>query len=214
MSIFGNQKPGLFSGSAKTISGSWTGTSVLMGNTTTAHGLSDGDYVYITGSSSSPATGMYEIDYVDADTFRVTKKSDDIGTAGIGGSVYAGLGFPYSKVLYDENSFVIADQLNYRSVINGNRTNTHLGDYGEFKLIDFVWKYASPSSRFNTLYDYYHSNVYFSPQGREALQDSSSALITCYVKELKPFFYKNNRNYDAVLITFETNAYHDVSKLI
>ena len=126
-------------------------------------------------------------------------------------STSAVLNLDHSLIEYDP---IIEDQLNFRSVINGNRTNTHLGDYGTFKVTVLLWKYSNAKTAFNNLIAYYHQDVYFQPHRGAEIQDSSENSVPCFVKSFKPFYYKGFIKYDAVTVVFETNKYHDFTKLL
>jgi len=216
MSFFGEKKPAIYPTSGainiSAFTGGGGGTTEII-DTASAHSLSAGDGVLIqgvTGATSSINGSHKVLSVTDADTFVITHTI--VGTPA-SGNITKGIYFTNSKINYD---FVEPDQLNYRSVINGSRTNTHLGDYGTFKVTVFLWRAGTTAlakALLTAIYAYYHTNVIFCPN-QLPIKDSDSNLVYCYFKEMKPFYYKNLRAYDAVELTFEINKYHDVSKLL
>lgn len=216
MSIFGEKKPAIYptSGSVNISAfGGGGGATETSFDTASAHSLSAGDGVLIQGvtGATSSINGSHKVKRVtDADTFVIDHYLTGTPASG---NITKGIYLTYSQIKYN---FIEPDQLNYRSVINGNRTNTHLGDYGTFKVTVFLWRagtIALTKSLMSAIYAYYHTNVIFCPN-QLPIKDSSSNLVYCYLKEFRPFYYKNLRDYDAVELTFEINKYHDISKLL
>lgn len=211
MSIFGLKKPSLCISpvsitSVSTVAGEQTIT------TATAHGLSYGDTVVIFGCNNTALNGVHTVSATPPDTTHFNVIAGSVGSYTSGGYAGEGIGLNNCLIEYD---FVQPDQINQKSIITGKRTNIHKGDYGEFKVTELLWKNGSASTKLSDLYAYYHTDVYFIPhRDGDCLKDSSGNLITCYMSGFKPFYYKNLINYDAVLMTFTTNDYHDVTKLL
>ena len=210
MSIFGEQKPALYptTGAINTTSIIGSGTTTTI-ETASAHGLAVGDGVLsqgITGATSS-INGSYKVQRLfGADSFGITHTAAGSPT---GGNITKGIYLTHSTINFN---FVEAEQLNYRSVISGVKTNTHLGDYGTFKVIVYLWKFSSAKTMLTNLYAYYHTNVIFCPN-QLPIKDGSG-LVYCYLNGFRPFYWRNFRDYDAVELTFDINKYHDVSKLL
>ena len=215
MSLFGTSKPSIFEATASlTVSGTTYAGGYITITTTTAHGLTAGETVYISGVlTMTDANGLWTVyDCPLTTTFRIVKETAQ--ASGSSGSVRKGFQFKNSSLDY---VFIEPDQLNYRSVINGNKTNTHLGDYGSFKITERLWQKSAVFTtklKFQRLYGLYHTDVWLFPHSDKYVQDSLTNVVTCYFKTLKPIRYKEYINYDAAICEFETNKYHDVTKLL
>lgn len=209
--IFGTGKPALFSTTTKTISTTTYSGGYITVNTTTNHGYSAGMGVLIQGvTTMTDANGIWEIyDAPTVSSFRFRKTTAQ--GSGSSGDTRGGELLDHSFIEYEP---IIPDQLNHRSVITGVKTNTHLGDYGEFKVVVRLWQYSSAKNKFTALYSYYHTDINFAPHRSQIVQDSTTAFVTCYLKTFRPIYYKNFINYDAVELTFSTNKYHDITKLL
>ena len=215
MSLFGTSKPSIFEATASlTVSTTtYTGGYITI-TTTTAHGLVAGETVYVSGVlTMTDANGLWTVyDCPLTTTFRIVKETAQ--ASGSSGSVRKGFQFKNSSLDY---VFIEPDQLNYRSVINGNKTNTHLGDYGSFKITERLWQKSTTFTaklKFQRLYSFYHTDVWFFPHSYKVVQDSATNAVTCYFKTFKPMYYKNFLSYDAVMCEFETNKYHSVAGLL
>jgi len=215
MSIFSTSKPSVFEATASlTISGA-TSSGGYVTVTTGTHGLVAGDAVHISGVvGMTDLNAIWEVyDCPLTTTFRVVLTTAQTYTSG--GDIRSGYWFKNCTFEYD---FVQPDQLNFRSVITGKKTNTHLGDYGTFRVTERLWQGStsarSTTSKFQQLYALYHTDVWFFPHSYDLTRDSSSGVVTCYFKIFKPMYYKNLINYDAVMCEFEVNEYYDVSKLL
>lgn len=206
MSIFGTVKPSIFSTSD--LSASAIDQTTI--ETTTAHGITANKFDRVLIRNSSGAfLQLFEIVSV-LSTTRFTVAGVLNGTLA---KVNLGYNLKYSLLDYN---FVQEDQLNYRSVINGNKTNTHLGDYGNFTVRELLWRYTfnswTASTRMSKLYNFYHTDVYFAPHTKPLM--SGGVPITCYLKRFKPYMYGDKLAYDGLILEFDTNAYHDVSELL
>lgn len=214
MSIFWTSKPSMFEATASlTISGAiYSGGYVTV--TTGAHGLVAGEAVYIQGVvGMTDLNAIWQIyDCPLSTTFRIALITAQTYTSG--GSARKGFWFKNSEIDFD---FCQADQLNNRSVMNGNKTNTHLGDYGSFKITERLWQKSTTFTaklKFQRLYGFYHTDVWFFPHSYKVVQDSVTNVVTCYFKTFKPMYYKNFLSYDAVICEFETNKYHSIAGLL
>ena len=213
MSIFGEQKPALYPTTGAINISAFSGgggNPLTIIDTASAHGLSAGDGVLLQGitGATSAINGSYKVYSVtDADTFSVSHAYTGTPASG---NITKGIYLTHSTINFN---FVEAEQLNYRSVISGVKTNTHLGDYGTFKVIVHLWKFSSAKTMLTNLYAYYHTDVIFCPN-QLPIKDSSSNLVYCYLNGFRPFYWRNFRDYDAVELTFDINKYHDVSKLL
>ncbi len=202
MSIFGTEKPFICEAAASLSGTASSGVITFAGS----HGLVTDEYVYC-GSAIRQITA-----YVDGGgiyTITVTPSPSDGAI-----SVYKGYKFANSIFEFD---LVQPDQLNFRSVINGNKTNTFLGDYGSFKITERLWQKITvftAKKRFQRLNGFYHTSLWLFPHANKVIQDSATTTITCYFKGFTPMYYKGFSAYDAVVCEFETNKYHDVTKLL
>jgi len=80
--------------------------------------------------------------------------------------------------------------IEYKSIINGKKTHTLLGDYSDFNVLVWLWKESSPSTKLNTLVSLVGSEVTF-------LLEGATQFVKCWVESVRPFYHKNLRNYDA-----------------
>lgn len=215
MSIFGTAKPSFFEVTAViTISNATYSNGYITIITSASHGIVTNEWVYITdiASGMTDANGIWEIIKIDATSFKFLKTTGQSYTSG--GNVRVGYKFMNSIFEFD---LVQPVQLNPRSIITGVKTNTHLGDYGSFKITERLWQKATDFTaklRFQRLNGFYHTNVWFLPHGVYSIKDSGSNTVACYFKGFKPMYYRGFISYDAVICEFETNKYHDVTKLL
>ena len=214
MSIFGTAKPFICVVTATlTVSTTTSASGYITVTTTAAHGLVTNEWVYITGVAvMTDANGIWEITKIDATSFKFLKTTAQAN--GNSGSVRIGYKFVNSTF---EFNLIEPVQLNYPSIINGNKTNTHLGDYGSFKITERLWQKTTnftANLRFQRLNGFYHTNIWFLPHGTGQIKDSGGASVECYFKGFKPMYYKGFISYDAAICEFETNKYHDVTKLL
>lgn len=216
MSIFSSSKPSVFEATAVlTISGATHSGGYVTVTTSASHGLVAGDAVHISGVvGMTDLNAIWEVyDTPLTTTFRVVLTTAQTYTSG--GDIRNGYWFKNCTFEYD---FVQPAQLNFRSVITGKKTNTHLGDYGMFRVNERLWQGSTvartTTNKFQQLYNLYHTDVWFFPHSNKTILDSVSNVVTCYFKSFKPFYYRDLINYDGVVCEFEVNEYYDVSKLI
>ena len=217
MSIFGTAKPFICVVTATLTISNTVGDGTYATVTTSAsHGLKKDEYIYITGVGTM--TSLNNIIWLIYDcptttTFRVAMTTVKV-TGADTGSVRYGYKFVNSTFEFD---YVQSDQINHRSVITGAKTNTHLGDYGSFKITERLWQKVTvftANLRFQRLNGFYHTDIWLFPHSNKVIQNSATTTITCYFKGFKPIYYKGFSAYDAVVCEFETNKYHDVTKLL
>jgi hypothetical protein len=199
LSIFGTVKPFVCEGTPSFTGLTPAGSVFTLG---AGHGVSKGEHVLHNNT-------VHKVTAADATTITVTPAPS--GTA----DLYIGYKFESSVFEYD---MVQPDQINHRSIISGVKTNTFLGDYGEFKITERLWNKVTDftaKERFQRLYSFYHTDVYLFPHSTNWIKDAVGGnLIKCYFKGLKPMYYKGFINYDAIQCEFETNKYHDVRALL
>jgi len=212
VSIFGTSKPSIFEATAVITGISSSGASGFITYTLgTGHGFVAGDAIFVQLSSATAHNGVFTVASVTATQILVSSSATGSGT---GAEIRKGYIFKNSTFDFDP---VQPDQLNFRSVITGKKTNTHLGDYGTFRITERLWQNTSPltaSSKFQTLYAFYHTDIWFFPHSNKVVQDTSTNAVPCYFKSFKPVYFRNLINYDAVICEFETNSYHDITKLL
>lgn len=213
MSIFGVDKPAVFEATATftgiASSGSGTYITFTLGS---SHGLVVGDTILADGSNVSGHNSIWQIASVTSTEVLV---ASSITGSGTGASIRKGYWF---KNGIPDHDFVQPDLINHKSVLTGKKSNTFLGDYGLFRVSERLWQGSTivrpTDTKFQQLYALYHTDVWFFPHGSTLTKDSSSNIITCYFKTLKPSYYKNLINYDTLICEFETNEYYDVTKLL
>ena len=139
------------------------------------------------------------------------------GTGSYGGGGEAGWGTPLNYSFIDY-TFVEPDNIEHKSAITGVKTNTFLGDYGNFAVDVRLWQEThgsmTPKTKLTNIYVYYHTNVVFFPHNDKWVADVNGLAVPCYLSLMKPYYYKNLITYDACKLTFATNKYHNLSKLL
>lgn len=91
------------------------------------------------------------------------------------------------------SEFLQNKDVEFESIINGNRTHDWLGDYAAFTVTDFLWKYSDPAVMFNTLKNIEHTNISFWFEG-------ATHVSECFVSTIRPYYHKGFRPYGACVI--------------
>lgn len=98
-----------------------------------------------------------------------------------------------------------SQDVHYRSIINGVKTHTRLGDYADFKVLSWLWKESNPKTKLQSLRALVGNEVTFYFQG-------TTILTSCYVESVTPFYWKNLRDYDACIIHLFPTAYTQIKQ--
>ena len=111
-------------GGVATTSGSSSGTTATV-NTASAHGLSTGDVVIVTGVTPAGYNGTYTITVTDSDTFTYTTVGSDLGVITVQGyiqkSVYANVTITYLRDSNGDIYTVLGDYNPSSSIVTGKQ---------------------------------------------------------------------------------------------
>ena len=148
---------------------------------------------------------------------------------GLGDCKFVGTGTPDSNTVEIGYSILTPTWndprvIEHQSAVSGKRNWITLGDYAQFKVTVYLYKYTFPSSKFSTLVSYLHQLVYFYPHVDgsvsgdglgKAIQNSSSTNVKFFISAITPY-YMNNANdlKDIVDIEFVAENYVDISKSV
>ena len=83
---------------------------------------------------------------------------------GTGSAQFQPVGSSSVLMKYSVNSledFTHSDERNFVSVINGHKTFFTPGDYSNFTVRDYLWKYPNSSSVLTNYYKNLHADCYF-----------------------------------------------------
>lgn len=92
------------------------------------------------------------------------------------------------------------EDVRHRSILTGVKSRTRTGDYSEFNITVFLWRESNPSSKFTSLMALEGNEVTFYFEG-------STEVITCYVNSVRPYYYRNKRDYDVCILTLTPDRY-------
>ena len=123
-------------------------------------------------------------------------------------------------------SWAEPDEIINESVITGVRDIISLGDYSSFKVIVYLWKESDQVTKFEEIYAFNHSDIYFYPHRDKTtlgdglgkvMQDSSDAEVEFHITHIRPFYYQYERFPQskvkiALEITFISKDYIDLTK--
>uniref|UniRef100_A0A6M3J0F0 Uncharacterized protein n=1 Tax=viral metagenome TaxID=1070528 RepID=A0A6M3J0F0_9ZZZZ len=103
------------------------------------------------------------------------------------------------------NTFFENQDKEFRSIINGVRTYYTLSDYADFTVTDYFWLYDD--TKFNTLKNIEGNTVIFYLNGQ-------TIISNCLVRQVKPLYFRNNRNYDLCTLIMTPLAYIQISQAL
>lgn len=93
----------------------------------------------------------------------------------------------------------------HQSILTGARTQSLKGDYSDFTVTERCWQETDPSAKFNSIMGLQGQVVTFYLQG-------TAVVANCYVKYVRPFYFKSLISYDACVIFLEPIAYITISQ--
>lgn len=110
----------------------------------------------------------------------------------------------YSNI---EPEYIIPEEDKLTSVITGHNTYITRGDYSDFNVTVNLWKYTDPKAKFQELYTYLHSNVWFwSHNDGKAISGSGAYYNTpvkFHITDMEHSYLDNNVYRDILKIKFE-----------
>lgn len=101
-------------------------------------------------------------------------------------------------------NFFQNQDVDHQSILTGVRTHSPKGDYSDFTVTERCWQEANPSAKFNLIMGCEGLTISFYLQG-------TSKIANCYVKYVRPFYFKSLINYDACVIFLEPINYLTIS---
>lgn len=106
-------------------------------------------------------------------------------------------------------------EIEHTSVITGVRNYVVLGDYAEIKINMNLYKYDSPSIKFQEIYQYTHDNVYFYLHNDgNAFQDSGSNNVEFHITKIEPYYIDNVNYNEGLKIELKSRKYIDLIQLV
>lgn len=100
--------------------------------------------------------------------------------------------------------FLIPNEIEHVSILNGVRNYILIGDMSELTIILNLTKYSDPVSKFNEVNSFKHSECLFYPnRDGYPLKDYEKNDALFYISEVTPYYLTNDDFYDLVLITFK-----------
>lgn len=92
------------------------------------------------------------------------------------------------------------------SVLTGHREWYEIGDYAEFTVTIFLFKYLNPTAKFEELYPCRNKDVIFYPHrdGEPLLDSVGGTPVLFHITSMEPSYLRNLINYDLLTITFKS----------
>lgn len=108
-----------------------------------------------------------------------------------------------------DSSWGITDEIEQKSILNGEKTWVTLGDYAEFTVNVNLFKYADPVAKFQELYAYNHKDVdqFFPHRDGVAVQKATGGNCKFHIAQIKLSYLGNNEKLDTLSIHFVANSY-------
>ena len=126
--------------------------------------------------------------------------------------------FPGDSVVTLEHStmqgdYILPDIIEHKSIITGKKHFINNGDYSEFTVNVYLYKYADASAKFSEIYDYLHTNVYFWPHNDgKAISGSDSSPTEFFISDMSLSYLEDANYNDLLTIKFVASDYTVVSK--
>jgi hypothetical protein len=106
----------------------------------------------------------------------------------------------------DQNFYLNRD-IEHVSIITGVKTHSVLGDYQEFTVIERCWQEENPAEKMNEILSLRGQLVNFYLFG-------SSLIANCFVSYIKPFYFRDLKNYDACVIFLQPTLYQTLGSIV
>lgn len=112
-----------------------------------------------------------------------------------------------------QTNYQESDILDHKSILNGTITYVVLGDYSSFDVLVHLFDYDDPKAKFQEIYPYNHTDVYFYPHADgNAMKDAAGADILFHIREMKFEYLADINNLDILRLRFEAKTYTDVEE--
>ncbi|MBS3945344.1 MAG: hypothetical protein KGZ42_07595 [Melioribacter sp.] len=112
--------------------------------------------------------------------------------------------------------FCIGDIIENTSPMNGEKTFIMKGDYAEFKLDIYLFKYGNTSSRkskFLEIYNQRKNLVDFYPhRDGGPIKNEDNEIVKFAIVDCYPFYFQNEVTHDAVMLHLKSKKYIDITK--
>lgn len=214
MSIFGNNKPAVLSTQGVNISSASRSGDIVTIITAASHNLQQYDDILIQNLTGMPINQLWTVyNVIDSTTFQI-KVSGITETTGSGGVLFKGVWFKWCKLNYNFN---LADIIEHKSIVSGERSMKLKGEHGEFEIDYFIYKNVNETvakNKFLLLYSLYGQPVYFLPYGVLGVKTSDYQMDICVLKEIKLLKFGGINNYDMLRLKIVTSKYHDITKIL
>ena len=93
----------------------------------------------------------------------------------------------------------------YRSILTGVKKHTRLSDYSNFSVLIWLWQETDPKAKLQTLLALVGNQATFYFQG-------ATVLANCYIETVRPFYFRNLRDYDACVVSLFPVSYSEISQ--
>lgn len=116
--------------------------------------------------------------------------------------------------------FIDPQELEHDSIINGTRNFITLGDYSEFTVLIYLFKYDykvdgyTPEEKFNELIAYNHKDVdqFFPHRDGISIRDSSNNAVQFHVTNPNFYYLEDDEDLDTLELTFKSRKYTNITK--
>lgn len=114
--------------------------------------------------------------------------------------------------------FCMADIIENTSPLNGDKTFILKGDYAEFKLEIYLFKYGNASAqkaKFSEIYSLRKELVDFYPhRDGGAIKDESGNVVKFAIVDCTPYYFQDEVTHDALLLSLKSTRYIDITKSV
>lgn len=112
--------------------------------------------------------------------------------------------------------FCLADVVEHTSPLNGYKTFILKGDYAEFKLEIYLFKYGNASAqkaKFLEIYSLRKELVDFYPhRDGGAIKDENGDIVKFAIVDCTPYYFQNEVTHDMLLLYLKSTKYIDITK--
>lgn len=112
--------------------------------------------------------------------------------------------------------FCVGDIIEHTSPLNGDKTFILKGEYAEFQLEIYLFKYGHTSARkskFLEIYNQRKNLVDFYPhRDGGAIKNEDNEIVKFAILDCSPFYFQNERTHDMMLLHLKSTKYTDITK--
>lgn len=116
-----------------------------------------------------------------------------------------------------ETEWVEPNIIEHKSVVTGARNyltseSDGFGDYSNFTVTLYLSKYDSPAIKFNEIYAFNHTDVYFYPHSDgNPVRDSSNNNVVFHITDMKLNYLDTPDFKDVLVVTFKSKKYTNLA---